>query len=104
ATALAFTVAAAAHAAGTFSLVVFPDQSHTAVYNFINSATRTIDVTIYELRDTTAVTDLVNRQKAGVTVRVILDAAHTSVNGSAYSTLKAGGVGVTYSSSAFVYT
>lgn len=91
-------------AAGTYSLLVFPDQSHSSVYDFINSATRTLDVTMYELRDTTAVTDLVDRAKAGVAVRVILDAAHTSVNGSAYSTLMAGGVGVTYSSSAFVYT
>jgi phosphatidylserine/phosphatidylglycerophosphate/cardiolipin synthase-like enzyme len=104
ATAIALTLAAPASAAATYSLVAFPDQSHTTVYNFINSATRSIDVTIYELQDTTAVNDLVNRQKAGVAVRVILDAAHTSVNGSAFNTLKAGGVGVTYSSSAFVYT
>ncbi|MER6128728.1 phospholipase D-like domain-containing protein [Streptomyces sp. NPDC001795] len=93
-----------AQAAGTYSLLTFPDQSHTAVYDFINSATTSIDMTMYELRDTTAVTDLVNRKKAGVNVRVILDAAHTSVNGSAYNTLKANGVGVTYSSSRFVYT
>src|SRR5215471_2845604 len=104
ATALALSFSAPGYATGTFSLVTFPDQSHSAVYDFINSATRSIDVTIYELRDTTAVTDLVNRQKAGVTVRVILDAQHKSVNGSAFNTLKAGGVGVTYSSSAFVYT
>jgi phosphatidylserine/phosphatidylglycerophosphate/cardiolipin synthase-like enzyme len=105
ATAAATAVAAGtADAAGTYSLLVFPDDGHTVVYNFINSATRSIDMTMYELRDTTAVTDLVNREKAGVTVRVILDAANKSVNGSAYSALKAGGVGVTYSSSAFVYT
>ncbi|MFI6684061.1 phosphatidylserine/phosphatidylglycerophosphate/cardiolipin synthase family protein [Streptomyces sp. NPDC050485] len=104
-TALATALAAApAHAAGTYSLLVFPDQSHTSVYDFINSASKSIDLTMYELRDTTAVTDLINRQKAGVTVRVILDAKHTSVNGSAYSKLKAAGVGVTYSSSSFVYT
>jgi phosphatidylserine/phosphatidylglycerophosphate/cardiolipin synthase-like enzyme len=74
------------------------------VYDFINSATKSVDVTIYELRDTTAVNDLVAREKAGVKVRVILDGAHTSVNSSAYSTLKAAGAGVTYSSTAFVYT
>jgi cardiolipin synthase len=95
--------AAPAHAA-TYSLLVFPDQSHSSVYGFINSASSSIDVTMYELRDNTAVTDLVNREKAGVNVRVILDRQHTSVNGSAYSTLKSAGVGVTYSSSAFVYT
>ena len=93
-----------AHAAGTYSLLVFPDQSHSAVYDLINSATSSIDMTMYELRDTTAVTDLVNREKAGVTVRVILDGAESSVNSSAFSTLTAGGVGVVYSSTAFVYT
>jgi phosphatidylserine/phosphatidylglycerophosphate/cardiolipin synthase-like enzyme len=110
--ALAAAIAAAAvgfsalpaHATVGYSLLIFPDQGHNAVYNVINSATRSIDMTMYELRDTTAVNDLVNRQKAGVKVRVILDAAHTSVNSSAFSTLQAAGVGVTYSSSAFVYT
>lgn len=96
--------ASTAQATSAFSLLVFPDQSHAAVYDLINSATHSIDMTMYELRDSTAVTDLVNRHQAGVNVRVILDGAHTSVNGSAYSTLKAAGVGVTYSSTAFVYT
>ncbi|MFG2847289.1 phosphatidylserine/phosphatidylglycerophosphate/cardiolipin synthase family protein [Kitasatospora sp. NPDC048296] len=93
-----------AHATGTYTAVVFPDQDHSVVYNLINSATKTVDVTMYELRDTTAVNDLIARQRAGVKVRVILDGQHTSVNGSAYNALKAAGVGVTYSSSAFVYT
>jgi len=100
----ALATGGAAQAAGTYSLLVFPTQTHSAVYDFINSATSSVDVTIYELRDTTAVTDLVNREKAGVKVRVILDNAHTSVNSSAYNTLKAAGAGVVYSSTAFVYT
>jgi hypothetical protein len=96
---------AAAHAAaGTYSLVVLPDQGESAIYNFVNSATKSIDVTIYELRDTTLVNDLIAKHNAGVTVRVITDAQHTSVNGAAYSALQAAGVGVTYSSSAYVYT
>ncbi|MEE1788469.1 phospholipase D-like domain-containing protein [Streptomyces sp. SP17BM10] len=90
--------------AGTYAAVVFPDQNHTLVYDFIDSATRSVDVTMYELRDTAAVNALIGRQRAGVKVRVILDARHTSVNGAAYSALKAAGVGVTYSSSAYVYT
>jgi hypothetical protein len=96
--------ASAARAASTYSLLILPDQGESSIYNFINSATRSIDVTMYELRDTTVTTDLVNREKAGVNVRVILDAQQTSVNGAAFSALQAGGVGVTYSSSAFVYT
>lgn len=104
ATAGLISVAGPAHATGTFTAYVFPDQSHSVVYDLINSATKSVDVTMYELRDTTAVNALIARQRAGVPVRVVLDGAHTSVNGSAYSALRAAGVGVTYSSTAFVYT
>jgi hypothetical protein len=97
-------VAIPAHAAGTYSLLILPDQGESAIYNFISSATHSINVTMYELRDTTVVNDLVAREKAGVTVRVILDRQQTSVNGAAFSALQAGGVGVTYSSTAFTYT
>lgn len=98
------TVATTATAASTYSLVVLPDQGESAIYNFIDSAKSTIDVTMYELRDTTVTGDLVAKEKAGVKVRVILDRKQTSVNGAAYSALQAGGVAVTYSSSAFTYT
>jgi phosphatidylserine/phosphatidylglycerophosphate/cardiolipin synthase-like enzyme len=91
-------------AASTYSLNVLPDQGESAIYNFIETAKTSIDVTMYELRDTTVTSDLVAKQQAGVQVRVILDAQHTSVNGAAYSALQAGGVAVTYSSSAFTYT
>ncbi|MFI9272682.1 putative Ig domain-containing protein [Kitasatospora sp. NPDC052896] len=94
----------AAHAAGAYSLQILPDQGESAIYDFVESASKSIDMTMYELRDTTMVDDLVSKEKAGVRVRVILDAAQTSVNSAAYSALSAGGVGVTYSSSAFVYT
>ena len=93
-----------AHAAGTYTLQILPDQGESAIYNFVNTATSSIDVTMYELRDTTMTTDLVNREKAGVNVRVILDNAQQSVNSAAYSALSAGGVGVTWSSTAFTYT
>ncbi len=102
--AMSMLVAGPAHAAGTYSLLILPDQGESAIYNFVNSATHSVDMTMYELRDTTMVNDLVNREKAGVTVRVILDRQHTSVNGAAFSALQAGGVGVTYSSTAFTYT
>ena len=91
-------------AAGSYALLILPDQGESAIYNVINSATSSIDVTMYELRDTTVEADLVNRAKAGVSVRVILDAAHKSVNSTAFRALQSGGVGVTYSSSAFTYT
>lgn len=95
---------APAHAASDFSLMILPDQGENAIYNFVNSATSSIDVTIYELNDTTLENDLVARQKAGVDVRVILDQAQKSYNTAAYNLLTAGGVGVVWSSTAFTYT
>ena len=91
-------------ATGTYSLLILPDQGENAIYSFVNSATSSIDVTIYELKDTTLVNDLVSREKAGVNVRVILDQAHKSYDSAAASALTAGGVGVTYSSTTFTYT
>ncbi|MBS2537987.1 putative Ig domain-containing protein [Catenulispora sp. NF23] len=100
----ALLVVPAAHAAGTYNLLILPDQGENAIYNFINTATKTIDVTMYELRDTTVTSALVSKEKAGVKVRVILDGKQTTVNSAAYSALQAGGVPVIYSSSAFTYT
>ncbi|MFL6115549.1 MAG: hypothetical protein ACJ786_30015 [Catenulispora sp.] len=51
-------LAPAAHAAGTYNLLVLPDQGESAIYSFINSATKSVDVTMYELRDTTVTTDV----------------------------------------------
>jgi hypothetical protein len=93
-----------ARAASDFSLVILPDQGENAIYNFVNSATSSVNVTIYELKDTTLVSDLVAREKAGVTVRVILDQAQKSYDTAAYNALTAGGVGVVWSSTAFTYT
>ncbi|HUN36577.1 MAG TPA: phospholipase D-like domain-containing protein [Trebonia sp.] len=97
-------MAVPAHAASSLSLVILPDQGENAIYNFVNSATSSINVTIYELKDTTLVNDLVAKEKAGVNVRVILDQAQQSYNAGAYSALTAGGVGVVWSSTSFTYT
>ncbi|HEY6498636.1 MAG TPA: putative Ig domain-containing protein [Streptosporangiaceae bacterium] len=99
-----FAVTIPAQAASSLSLVILPDQGENAIYNFVNSATSSINVTIYELKDTTLVNDLIAREKAGVTVRVILDQAQKSYDSAAYSALTAGGVGVVYSSTSFTYT
>ncbi|WP_194913690.1 phospholipase D-like domain-containing protein [Catenulispora rubra] len=106
--ALASTVVAyPAHAAaGTYTPFVFDQTSggQPTIYTFINSATTSLDLTMYELEDTTAEQDLVNLQAAGVTVRVILDQAQQSKNQAAYDTLTNGGVSVAWSSTSFVYT
>ena len=49
----------------TFLLNVLPDDGENAIYNFVNSATSSVDVTIYELKDVTLENDLVAREKAG---------------------------------------
>ena len=97
-------VAGLAQATSTLSLVTLPDNGENAIYSFVNSATSSIDVTIYELKDVTLENDLVAREKAGVDVRVILDQAQMSYNTGAYDVLTAGGVGVVWSSTAFTYT
>src|SRR5580698_2625860 len=95
---------ATSDATSDFSLNILPDQGENAIYNFVNSATSSIDVTIYELNDVTLENDLVSREKAGADVRVILDQAQKSYNTAAYNLLTAGGVGVVWSSTAFTYT
>ncbi|MEV0183500.1 phospholipase D-like domain-containing protein [Streptomyces sp. NPDC050625] len=74
------------------------------IYDFVNSATTSLDMTMYELEDTTAVNDLIALKNKGVTVRVILDRQHQSANGAAYTALTNAGVGVKWSPSRFVYT
>lgn len=85
---------AAAHAAATnYTLITEPAQGLTPIYNLIESAQHTIDMTMYELSDTTAEQDLAARAAAGVTVRVILDInLEKSNNQAAYTYLNANGV------------
>jgi len=107
-TALAVTCGLApagpASAGSDFSLLTLPDQGESAIYSFVNSASSSIDMTIYEIKDTTLVDDLIAREDAGVTVRVIMDQAHKSYDSAAYQALTAAGVGVVWSSTAFTYT
>ncbi|RNI17946.1 phospholipase D-like domain-containing protein [Flexivirga caeni] len=90
--------------AGRYRLVALPDQGENSIYDFVESARKSIDITIYELRDPILVNDLVAKEKAGVNVRVIFDGQHSWVDGPAYTALQNAGAGVTYSSPAFVYT
>ena len=89
---------------GTTFVFATGTTSEPLIYKFIDSARSSINMTMYELSDTTAVNDLIARKKAGVDVRVILDQAEKSTNKSAYSTLTSAGVGVVWSSTAFQYT
>ncbi|GAA2510004.1 hypothetical protein GCM10023100_34080 [Actinocorallia cavernae] len=102
----AIAVAAVPANAATYSAFAFSQAGtgQPTIYDFINSATSKLDMTMYELEDTTAVNDLVALEKKGVTVRVVLDRQHKSEDNAAYTTLTAAGVGVVWSSSSYVYT
>src|SRR5579875_4108927 len=95
AAACAFGIALPAFAQGTQTLVIEPDQGLTSIYSLINAAKSTIDMTMYELQDTTAQNDLCNAVARGVKVRVILDVnREKSNNTSAYNQLSNCGVSV----------
>ena len=93
-----------AQAAGTYSLLILPDQGESQIYSFVNSATSSIDMTMYELKDTTLDNDLIARHNAGVNVRVILDQAQQSYDQGAYTALTGAGISVVWSSTSFTYT
>ena len=107
AAASAFVSYPAAHAAsGDYSAFVWSTSSASepTIYDFINSATSSLDMTMYELVDTTAENDLITLENDGVDVRVILDVAEKSKNQAAYTALTDAGVGVVWSSTSFTYT
>lgn len=83
-------------------LITFPDQGFTPVYTFANTATRTLDMTMYELVDTTFEQDLIALAKKGVTVRVILDQnLEKASNTAAFNTLTAAGITVHWANPVF---
>lgn len=87
------------------TLYTFPDQTLTPVYTFINSATKTLDMTMYELVDITAQNDLIALAKKGVTVRVILDQnLEKTSNTPAYKALTAAGVSVHWANTKYQAT
>jgi phosphatidylserine/phosphatidylglycerophosphate/cardiolipin synthase-like enzyme len=92
----------------TRTLYTFPeaDNSATVLYNFINSATKTIDMTMYEMQDTIFTADLVAACARGVKVRVVFSASEASANASAYAAINAGGANCSAveSNSAFTNT
>ena len=101
-----FAAAAPGHAASTTpTLVTEPAQGLSQIYSLITSATSTIDMTMYELTDTTAQNDLCTAAGNGVTVRVILDVnLEKSNNTNAYNQLQACGVNVVWANTRYAAT
>jgi len=86
-------------------LVTQPQQGYTAIYNLMNNAQKTLDLTMYELTDTTAENDLVNAAARGVTVRVVLDVnREKSHNQAAYTLLSGKGVHVVWANTSYAAT
>jgi len=93
----------------THTLYAFPetDNSVTPLYTFINNATKTIDMTMYELQDATFQADLIAACGKGIKVRVILDASlEKTSNTPAYNALNTAGANCTavFSNTAFQAT
>ncbi|WP_162877998.1 phospholipase D-like domain-containing protein [Trinickia diaoshuihuensis] len=96
-------LSAAAVAAPT--LVTEPDQGLTPIYTFMQSATKTLDMTMYELVDTQAEDILVQLAAKGVAVRVILDQNLESNNNQpAYDYLSQNGVNVVWANPTYSAT
>lgn len=86
-------------------LLTFPEATFTPVYTFIESATKTLDMTMYELVDSTAQQDLAALAAKGVIVRVILDQnLEKSSNTAAYNSLAASNVQVHWANPAYSAT
>jgi cardiolipin synthase len=89
---------------GALTLLSEPQAGLGQVYRLINGATSSIDLTMYELIDTTAEGDLAAAAKRGVDVRVILDAhLEMSRNTATYDFLRAHKVHVTWAPAATTY-
>ena len=86
------------------SLIVEPGAGFSPVYDLIDRARHSIDVTMYEFSDRTAEHDLAAAARRGVRVHVLLDQREKSVNSAVYSYLSSHAVKVTWSSPKYRYT
>ena len=89
---------------GTLRVLVEPAAGVGAIYKLITGAKSSVELTMYELRDTTAEDDLAADAKRGVDVRVILDQhLEKSRNTATYDFLSAHRVHVTWADSGTTY-
>jgi cardiolipin synthase A/B len=96
--------AAAAGGSGTLQVLVEPKAGVGAIYKLITGAKSSVELTMYELRDTTAENDLAADAKRGVDVRVILDQnLEKSRNTATYDFLAAHRVHVTWADAGTTY-
>jgi phosphatidylserine/phosphatidylglycerophosphate/cardiolipin synthase-like enzyme len=86
-------------ASGLGPLIVEPDQGYAPIYALLRSPKKTLDLTMYKLRDAQAQQALIEDANRGVKVRVLLDRlSGGSFNQSVFDDLKAHGVSVAWGS------
>jgi cardiolipin synthase A/B len=90
--------------AATGTVYAEPGAGFSPVYRLISQAKHSIDLTMFELKDTTAEHDLGAAAKRGVSVRVILDEREKSSNTDAANYLTSHGAKVVWSSTMYQYT
>jgi phosphatidylserine/phosphatidylglycerophosphate/cardiolipin synthase-like enzyme len=96
--------AAATGGSGALRVLVEPAAGVGTIYKLITGAKSSVDLTMYELRDTTAEDDLAADAKRGVDVRVILDShLEKSRNTATYDFLSSHRVHVTWADSGTTY-
>jgi len=89
---------------GALRVLAEPQAGLGAIYGLINGARSTVDLTMYELADSTAESDLAAAARRGADVLVILDAhLEKSRNTAAYDYLEAHQVHVTWAPSGTTY-
>jgi cardiolipin synthase A/B len=89
---------------GSLRVLTEPQAGLSSIYRLITGAKSSIELTMYELIDTTAQSDLAAAAKRGVDVRVILDShLEKSRNTTTYDYLEAHKVHVTWAPSGTTY-
>lgn len=90
----------------TYTLITEPDQGLTPIYNLIATATKSIDMTMYELTDVTVMDAFSAAAAKGIAVRVILNqsGSEKATNTPAYNFLQKYKCGVHWSNPAFSIT
>ncbi len=94
--------------AGTFSLMTEPEAGISPILAMIKNSTSSIDLVMYEFKDKDIADALIDAEKRGVSVRVLINQGYygkeEKMNEPAYVYLKSGGVAVHWTPGFFALT
>jgi cardiolipin synthase A/B len=89
-------------------VIVEPSDNGQALIDAINSAAKSVHMTMYLLTDSDVISALTGRQSAGLDVKVLLNqnfpSGQSGANQSAFDTLQGAGVNVEWAPAGFQYT